>query len=450
MQAVSDPRFDILLKEAIDDSKLPPPVVRGSGLSTIMGVLDRIRAALTSGTTKHSDAVLAASVIAALLAGGAGGHYIPQILNSNTVTAANIDPITRELNSIAKELQKQNLYDQQITTLESQVTQRNDAITNLQQEFNTQYADLSKRITSTSTSQIEQLQMSLANLTNGLAETNNNLRLTTSDVNRMQDQVRVSEQMKESLQQIAYGIGPPQGKDNGLPSLRANSQQIRDSLQQVAYGIGPPQGKDNGVPSVRASLSTVKEPLQQIAYGIGPPQEKDSGLPSLRASSQEIADDLAPAGDSSKHDQPAKTPSGGSTDKPANGGGKSSVPSASSTISASLKALENDVRTSDKSFFREFSVGTAVSDAALKKADGQDCKVTWALISVSAQNAMIQIKSNDCQIDLPNDSKVVLDHTRTRFPGTNLEFSFERPEHTRFWPLAPEGAIVSVYQNPAP
>jgi hypothetical protein len=246
------------------------------------------------------------------------------------------------------------------------------------------------------------------------------LRLTDSNLNRMRDQVSVSEQMKESLQQIAYGIGPPQGKDSGLPSLRA-------------------------------SLSTVKEPLQQIAYGIGPPQEKDSGFPSLRASSQQIALDLAPAPGSSEHDLPEKTATGGATTKHlANGGALSNLSSVPSTIAASLKALENDVRTSDKSFYREFPIGSTASDVTLKKADGQDCKVTWALISVSAQNAMIQIKSNDCGIDLPNNSTVVLDHARTAFSGTNLEFSFERPDHIRFWPLAPKGAIVSVYQNPVP
>ena len=410
MQAVSDPRFDVVLKEAIDDSKLPPPVVRGSGLSTVMGLLDKIRAALTSGTTKHTDAVLAASIIAALLAGGAGGHYIPEIVNSNTVTTgasagkSNIDPIAGELHSIAKELQKQNLHDQQISTLESQVTQRNEAITNLQQEFNTQYADLSKRVAATSVSQIEQLQTSVATLTNSLAETNEDLRLTD---NSLKGQIRVSEQVKDSLQQIAYGIGPPQEKDNGLPSVRASLSTVKEPLQQIAYGIGPPQGKDDGLPSLRASSQQIKDPLQQIAYGIA--------------------------------------------DKPvANGGATSSSSPAPSTIAASLKALENDVRTSDKSFFREFSIETTASDAPLKKADGQDCKVTWALISVSAQNTMIQVKSNDCGIDLPNESKVVLDHTRTRFPGTNLEFSFERPERMRFWPLSPKGAIVAVYQNPVP
>lgn len=403
MQAVGDPRFDIILKEAIDDSKLPPRVVRGSGLSTIMGLLDKIRAGLTSGATKHTDAVLAASIIAALLAGGAGVKVFNSINAPSATTAdkASIEAIARDLHTIAGELHTQDLHDQQITNLESQVTQRNEAITNLQQEF-------------------LQLQTSVATLTNSLTETNSGLRLTNSNVNRVQGQVSVSEQLKDSLQQIAYGIGPPQGKDNGLPS-------------------------------VRASLSTVKEPLQQIAYGIGPPQEKDSGSPSLRASSQQIALDLAPAADASKHDPPSKTPTGGTTERlVANGGAGSSASSVPSTIAASLKALENDVRTSDKSFFREFSIDATASDATLKKTDGQDCKVTWALISVSAQNATLQIKSNDCQIDLPNDSTVVLDHTRTLFPGTNLEFTFERPDHIRLWPLAPKGAVVAVYQTPVP
>lgn len=453
MQAVSDPRFDIILKEAIDDSKLPPPVVRGSSLSRIMGLLDRIRAGLASGTTRHTDAVLAASIIAALLAGGAGVKVFNSIDAPSAATAdkASIEAIARDLHTIAGELHKGDLHDQQITNLDSQITQNNEEITNLQQEFNTQYAELSKRITSVSSDQIQQLQMSVASLTNSVVETNNDLRLTNGNVNRLQGQVSVSEQLKDSLRQIAYGIGPPQGKDNGLLSVRASLSTMKEPLQQIAYGIGPPQGEDNGLPSVRASFSAVKEPLQQIAYGIGPPQEKDSGLPSLRASSQQIALDLAPAPDSLKHDLPEKTATSGATTKPvANGGASSNSSSVPSTIAASLKALENDVRTSDKSFYREFSIGSTASDATLKKADGQDCKVTWALISLSAQNAMIQIRSNDCGIDLPNNSKVVLDHTRTAFPGTNLEFSFERPDHIRFWPLAPKGAIVSVYQNPAP
>jgi hypothetical protein len=100
-------------------------------------------------------------------------------------------------------------------------------------------------------------------------------------------------------------------------------------------------------------------------------------------------------------------------------------------------------------FFGEFSVTMTKSIAALKKVDGKDCQVTWTLISVSNQNAMIAINSNDCQIGLPNDGRIVLDHSRKRLPGTNLELSFERPDQTRFWPLSPKSAVIAVYQNPS-
>jgi hypothetical protein len=41
--AVDDPRFNIVLKQAQDDAKLPAPIVRGSGLSGVLGILDKIR-----------------------------------------------------------------------------------------------------------------------------------------------------------------------------------------------------------------------------------------------------------------------------------------------------------------------------------------------------------------------------------------------------------------------
>jgi len=80
--AVDDPRFNIVLKQAQDEARLPPPVVRGSGLSGMLGVLDKIRAALTSGASKHSDATLAGSVLAALL----GAHSPSTISRHRLVT----------------------------------------------------------------------------------------------------------------------------------------------------------------------------------------------------------------------------------------------------------------------------------------------------------------------------------------------------------------------------
>jgi len=392
MQAVSDPRFDIVLKEALDDSKLPPPVVRGSGLSRIMGLLDKIRAALTSGTTKHTDGVLAASIIAALLAGGAGGHYATQVFNNISVPTVKLsnDTITPALDAIAQELRQQNLNDQRMSEFESRITQKDQTVSNLRQEFNTRYADLSTRISSPSSAQIQQVQTSLTNLTNSLAKTNESLNLTNTNVKSLQDQIGLAQQVKQSLQQIADGIGPP--------------------------------------------------------------KEKDSGLPSLRVSSQQIAVDLAPPDDTSKDSQSTVAPL---KSAPVGTLGSGATP-APSTIASSLKALESDAKTMEKTylgnqpvvFFGEFSVTMTKSIAVLKKLDGKDCKVTWTLISVSTQNAMIAINSNDCQIGLPNDGRIVLDHTRKRLPGTNLALSFERPHQTRFWPLSPKGAVIGVYQNP--
>jgi hypothetical protein len=396
MQTVDDPRFDIVIKQALDDSKLPPPVVRGSGLSRITGLLDKIRAALTSGTTRHTDGVLAASIIAALLAGGAGGHYATQVLNNVSVPAVKLsnDTITPALDAIAKELSKQNLNDQRMSELESRITQKDQTVSNLRQDFNTQYADLSKRIASPSSGQIQQVQSSLTNLTNSLTKTNENLNLTNNNVKQLRDQMSLAEQVKESLQQIADGIGPP--------------------------------------------------------------KEKDSSLPSLRASSQQIAVDLAPADDTSK-DSTKDSHSATASLKPAPAGTSSSkITPAGSTIAASLKALESDAKTTEKTylgiqpvaFFGEFSISMTQSNAPLRRVDGQSCQVTWTLISASTQSAEIALNSNNCQIGLPNNARIVLDHTRKRLPGTNLELSFERPDQTRFWPLSPKGAVIAVYQNP--
>jgi hypothetical protein len=205
-------------------------------LSRIMGLLDKIRAALTSGTTKHTDGILAASVIAALLAGGAGGHYATQISNNVSVPAVKLsnDTITPALDAIAQELRKQNLNDQRMSEFESRITQKDQTVSNLRQEFNTQFATLSKGIISPSSAQIQQVQTSLTNLTNSLARANENLNLTNNNVKQLQDQISLVEKVKESLQQIADGIGPPKEKDGGLPSLRASSQQI-------AVDLAPPE-----------------------------------------------------------------------------------------------------------------------------------------------------------------------------------------------------------------
>jgi hypothetical protein len=137
--AVDDPRFNIVLKQAQDEAKLALPVVRGSGLSGILGVLDKIRAALTSGASKHSDATLAGSVLAAILA---GALVRPVISGSSAAQPSSPIPapvntevlsqLTTALNSFNSNVAVQTVA---LNVLKENVLKQTEAINRLPQSY---------------------------------------------------------------------------------------------------------------------------------------------------------------------------------------------------------------------------------------------------------------------------------------------------------------------------
>jgi hypothetical protein len=107
--AVDDPRFDMLLKQAIEDSKVPPLPVRGSNLSRVSSLLEKIRSALASGAARHSNAVLAGSVAAGLVAGSAATKVAAPLFahSESTATArVDMDGVANSIDSLTTELKR--------------------------------------------------------------------------------------------------------------------------------------------------------------------------------------------------------------------------------------------------------------------------------------------------------------------------------------------------------
>jgi hypothetical protein len=134
---VADPRFDVVLKQAIESSKAAPQTVRGSGTSKVAGVLEKIRSALASGAARHSNAVLAGSVMAGLLAGGAAVKVIPIAISGNTSDREHVDisKVVTAIGDLTAEVKQQtnvssstNINLQKLAEQNSQLSGLNDRL----------------------------------------------------------------------------------------------------------------------------------------------------------------------------------------------------------------------------------------------------------------------------------------------------------------------------------
>jgi hypothetical protein len=396
IHTVADPRFDIVLKQSLDDVKVPPLVIRGSSLSKVMGVLDKIRAALTSGTIKHTDGALAASILASILAGGFGVHYIQKNLDNSNPPTSITDSVTPALNGIAEALQTQNRKQQELG-------EKIVAVINKQELDLRDLHGALLHLPRNRNEQIDDVNQSITNLITNLQNVNENLNSSNGSVKLLlQQEVKQAGLIQNALQQIAEGIGlPATSKDSrDLLSLRASSQQIARNLDPADATLG------GSAKSLQATTSS------QRSLAAPSPSRGATIAESLKA----MQDDSA----------------------------------------MFLKTMANDtaaIKTTYLSnqpvvFLGQYAISRTLSSVTINRIDGTSCQVTWILVSASTKDANISMESNTCGISLPKKTTMVLDHTPKRLPGTNLELTFERPDQTRIWSFWPKAAIVAVYQNP--
>jgi uncharacterized coiled-coil protein SlyX len=231
-QAVADPRFGLVLKQALDELRVQPPPVRSSQAGRIAAMLGKIRDALVSAGAKHSNATLLASILAALLAGGATVRLLPSVAGEGFAkgSPAGNDKVINALNNIAYQIQEQNALGADLGRLDVQVTGQRDQLGDLKPYYatlNVQFQQQSKQIDSINQTMVAQsislqaLQKNYTNLTNSAKWSQPGM-------------------IEQYLHQIADGLAQP------LPSTGASSAKgvgpiptIQYSVQSIAQSFGP-------------------------------------------------------------------------------------------------------------------------------------------------------------------------------------------------------------------
>ena len=396
MAAVDDPRFNIVLKQAQDEAKLPPPVVRGSGLSGILGILDKIRAALTSGASKHSDATLAGSVLAAILAGALvrpviSGSSSPQppSLGSSPVNTEVLRQLSSAVNSLDNNVAAQTVA---VNVLKENVLKQTEAINKLPLTYGNVINNLQKNNLENSYVKFGDLNSSLNRVESDVTQINNVLASTNRDVKTLQGQVDFATKIKDTLNQIAYGIGPADQKaTDPLPSLRRSSKGIADSLW------ASPQPGNSASPSIPKTLDS------QVTSAI--------------------------------------STAAGST--PANG----------VSVAASLQTLAGIAKTEDNAYIRGLPVQSVVSkedstEIFERATDGVPCTIRWHLESHTADDVTLSIFDKDCQSNPPqNPYQLVVDSKWKQVQGTKTEVRWDRTERTKWWSLFDKSAVLALYRK---
>lgn len=379
MAAVDDPRFNLVLKQAQDEAKLPPPMVRGSGLSGVLGILEKIRAALTSGASKHSDATLAGSVLAAVLAGVLGAKVVlvandaPKPSDPSTALSA----LTSAVNSLNSNASAQTTA---LLTMNDNILQQTNALNRLPKKYGTViYNNLPEQRVQDLWLGIGALEGSVAYLKKDVKQITTALDSTDRKVTAIEGQINFANEVKKSLDQIANGIGPAETetsdhKQEGLPSLRKSSKDIADSLWM------PPRVATTGV----ASSSTLNAAAAQA---------------------------------------PAVTPA------PA-----PSAPANPVSVAASLQTLAGIARTEDKAYLRDFQaeyrVSATESVASLERSDGTPCTLWWNLTALTADSATVSIVDDNCGTGLKS-LKIGKDAMPVQ--KTNFKARFDRSERGLPW-----------------
>lgn len=402
MAAVDDPRFNIVLKQAQDEAKLPPPVVRGSGLSGILGILDKIRAALTSGTSKHSDATLAGSVMAALLGGALAQHYIAppptgdaQVRNggsiaSNAVNSEVLKQLATAVTSLNDNVAAQTRY---LTALNANLLDQTKAFNNMPKKYGDSITNLLERNSADSYSKMAALNGSLTDVKTNVNQLRSDLDSTNGKVNTLTGQVDFAAEVKTTLEQIAYGIGPADQKaTDPLPPLRKSSKDIADALWAL------PQDH-TGTPTSPSIAKTQSSPA--------------TSAPTFVSSTRfnEVS------------------------------------------VGTSLQTLAGIAKTEDNAYIRGLPVQSVVSkedstEMFERATDGAPCTIRWHLESHTADDVTLSIFDKDCQSNPPqNPYQLVVDSKWKQVQGTKTEVRWDRTERTKWWSLFDKSAVLALYRK---
>lgn len=265
--AAADPRFDLILKRALEEVKAPPEEVRGSPLSKIGTVIEKLRSALTSSAAKHSNAVLAGSVLAGLLAGSAATKLAPVIIsgvggpnssgpspNMGGVVAA-INSLTAEVKNGNQELQHIAWLDERLNSLEAMIGTLQKKVENLDQSEDNLIA----------------LQTQMVNLQKSVGELRiNEGKLDPATLNHIERRIDALESRMDALDpslrdrpvdtinELELGLGQIQSELNRIElDLRTRQpRQVHDPVGKPLSADGNPTKGPNPTPLLKSALPT--------------------------------------------------------------------------------------------------------------------------------------------------------------------------------------------------
>ncbi|RSL18006.1 hypothetical protein EDE15_3562 [Edaphobacter aggregans] len=385
-QAVDDPRFGLILKEALNELRIPPMRVRSSQAGRIAAILGKIRDALISAGGKHSNATLLASILAALLVGGATVHLLPSVSGGGSMeeSPANNDKVTAALNNIAHQIQVQNVFGADLGRLDVQVTGQGDQLGDLRTDsatLNVQFQQQSKQISSINQTIVDQ-SVSLQTL-------QKNYTVLTNSVKWGQPGM-----IEQYLHQIANGLAQPLPSP-GAPAPKGVSQDIPPRL----------------IPTIQASVDSIAQSFGPVPGSI--PNPADPKGPAIPVISLNQAVAL-------------------------------SRNSTSKSYADYMKSYSGYLDSQPKPFRLDKSLYTKRRDTVVATQGGNDCQLALEITSVTLKKAGIQ--TDGCGVT--TQVEMVLDNQRKRVPGTDIELRFETPYKPRIWPFKPRGAVISVYFPP--
>jgi hypothetical protein len=236
--------------------------------------------------------------------------------------------------------------------------------------------------------------------------------------------------------------------DSSLTDVKANVNQLRSDVDSV-------NGKVNTLAGQVGFAAEVKNTLEQIAYGIGPADQKATDpLPPLRKSSKDIADALwaLPQDHTGTPTSPSISKTQGSPTISAPG---SVSPTRSSEVSVatSIQTLAGIVKIANDGYVRGLPVQSVVSkedstEIFERATNGAPCTIRWHLESHTAGNVTLSVFDKDCESNPPkNPYELVIDTTWKQVPGTKSEVRWDRTERTKWWSLFDKSAVLALYQK---
>jgi hypothetical protein len=384
--ATCDARFDLILKQAIDDAKAPLPPVRVGGLGNIASALEGIRKAVSSGVAKHSNAVLLASIVAALLAGRVTAGVGVGFGNSGPTDAGHSDATAAALQKLAIELHDENQISIRLGEIENKIDVTQGDVAALAKSSAVVETRVNAQAVSIASVRLDLDRLNYTgNLTDRLGKIDTSISILTTDFHGLDTRLTHVETESTSLAGVAGNIARIA---NGISGGDPNVPALTDSLNKVAIGIGYPPLPPPATATLRTAQTTATPPpFQAVAE-------------SLRRMQGDVT--------SGVHAIP----------KPLH--------------SELVFSSKNDVQTLD------LTVGQEVCHFHVTLTDAVGNKSVTLNIAKPAG-------INNCGI--PDPGTISIDDNRTKLPFGDVYLSLDRVAGWRFWPLIRRGYIVSVYAD---